>query len=54
MKAALGNLKTVRNDLAHEHQSGSALTVQTVAQTRLYFDQVYEGLKLFEREIKKL
>ena len=54
MKAALGSLKAVRNDLAHEHQTGSAVTVQTVSQTKLYFDQAYEGLKLFEREIKRI
>ncbi len=54
MRGALGSLKTVRDDLAHEHQSGSAINVQTVAQTKLYFEQAYEGLKLFEKEIKKI
>ena len=54
MKGALGNLKSVRNEYAHDHISGAAFTVQTVSLTINNFNQAYEGLKLFEKELKRI
>ena len=54
MRSALSNLKGTRNEYAHEHVSGSAVTVQTVSMTIVYFNQAFDGLKVFEKELKKI
>jgi hypothetical protein len=54
MKAALGNLKTIRDTFAHDHVSGSALTVHTVTQTISNFSQACSGLRLLERELQRI
>lgn len=54
MKSALGALKGQRDDVAHTHIKSITLRIDAPSVTKQRFMDVYEGLKNFEHELKRL
>ena len=54
MKAALQTLRSQRDPIAHTHIKGITLRIDAPSSTIKNFVHVYEGLKCFEHELKRL
>lgn len=54
MQAALNALKSQRDPVAHTHIKGITLRIDAPSVTKQRFMDVYEGLKNFEHELKRL
>ncbi|MFX1521745.1 MAG: endoribonuclease [Promethearchaeota archaeon] len=54
LKSTLGSLKGPRNIQAHTHLKGAMITLDAPSVTKRKFLIVYNGLKEFEGEIKRL
>lgn len=54
MQAALNALKGQRDPVAHTHIKGITLRIDAPSVTKQRFVEVYEGLKSFEYELKRL
>lgn len=54
MKAALNALKEQRDPIAHTYVKGITLRIDAPSVTKQRFVYVYEGLKNFEHELKRL
>jgi hypothetical protein len=54
LKAALNNLKTVRNSEAHTHLKGVTKTIDAPSVTMKHFLDVNDGLKEFESKLRTM
>lgn len=54
MQAALNALKSQRDPVAHTHIKGVTIRIDAPSVTKQRFMDVYEGLKSFEHELKRL
>lgn len=53
LKSTLGNLRIVRNRVAHTHLRGATATLDAPSLTIRNFDRVYEGLLDFYRTMRR-
>ena len=54
LKSTLGTLKAARNNQAHTYIRGVTITLNAPSTTIRHFSIVYEGLKEFEQQLKKM